>query len=58
MRNLAERIRSLGKIGIYTGHCTGEEGYEILREELGDSVHQLRSGWRSGFEMKIMQCIF
>lgn len=49
VRNLAERIRSLGKIGIYTGHCTGEEGYEILREKLGDSVHQLRSGMEIRF---------
>ena len=44
VRNLAARLGGLGNIRIYTGHCTGEEGYDILREELGDQVHQLRCG--------------
>lgn len=44
VRNLADRLRRLGDISIYTGHCTGEEGFEILRKELGDQVHQLRCG--------------
>lgn len=41
---LAERIRGTGIEKIYTGHCTGEEAYKILKEELGDKAEQLYTG--------------
>ena len=44
VRALAGRIRSTGIEKIYTGHCTGQPAFEILKEELGDQVCQLRTG--------------
>lgn len=40
----AVRIRDAGITGLYTGHCTGERAYRILRQELGDCVHQFHCG--------------
>lgn len=44
IRELAGRMHETGVEQIYTGHCTGENGYRVLREELGEKVHQLRVG--------------
>ena len=44
VRAFSERIRAAGVEQIYTGHCTGEEAYRILREELGDMARQLKAG--------------
>lgn len=44
IRTLAEEIRKIGLKTIYTGHCTGEEGFQILKEELPEIVHQLQVG--------------
>lgn len=44
IRALANRIRATGIQKIYTGHCTGEHAYDILKEELGDQAEQLRTG--------------
>ncbi len=44
VRALAERIRSTGIEKIYTGHCTGDKAFEILRQELGEKAHQLSVG--------------
>lgn len=44
VRSLAKRIQSTGIERIYTGHCTGEQAYEILREELGERVEQIYTG--------------
>lgn len=44
VRAFACRIRKTGAENIYTGHCTGEEAFRILREELGNMVRQLRVG--------------
>ena len=41
---LAERIRETGIEKVYTGHCTGEKAFAILREELGDIAGQLSVG--------------
>lgn len=49
VRNLAERIRQIGVGQIFTGHCTGEKGCRILKEELGGMVHQLRVGMKICF---------
>lgn len=44
VRKLAKDIRNTGVREIYTGHCTGERAYRVLKEELGDMAHQLSSG--------------
>lgn len=44
VRALAERIRETGIKKIYTGHCTGQRAFDILKEELGDKAEQLRTG--------------
>lgn len=44
IRALAGRIRSAGIRKIYTGHCTGQQAFEILKEELGDQIYQLYTG--------------
>ena len=44
VRELARDIRDTGVKEIYTGHCTGDRAYQVLKEELGDMVHQLRVG--------------
>lgn len=44
VRKLAKQIRKTGIREIYTGHCTGDKAFEILREELGDSIRQIYTG--------------
>lgn len=44
VRRFAEKVRATGVEKIYTGHCTGEEGYRIMHEVLGDKVRQLEAG--------------
>lgn len=44
VRRLAEKMRATGVEEIYTGHCTGEEGYRIMRDVLGNMVHPLEVG--------------
>ncbi|MCC8077826.1 MAG: MBL fold metallo-hydrolase [Oscillospiraceae bacterium] len=44
VRALARRLRDMGITALYTGHCTGERAIALLREELGDGVHQFYSG--------------
>lgn len=44
VRSFAEKLRVTGIEEIWTGHCTGEEAYHILQEELGGIVHQLAAG--------------
>ncbi len=44
VRGLARDIRETGVLSVYTGHCTGNRAFQILREELGDVVRQLRVG--------------
>lgn len=44
VRALAKRLAKTGVQQIYTGHCTGEHGLELLREELGECVHQMYAG--------------
>ena len=44
VRQIAAAIRKTGIEQVYTGHCTGERGYEVLREELGDGVRQIQTG--------------
>lgn len=44
VRELAAQIKETGIQHIYTGHCTGETAFGILKEELGESVQQLYTG--------------
>lgn len=44
IRELARDIRDTGVKEIYTGHCTGDRAYQVLKEELGAMAHQLRVG--------------
>ena len=44
VRALAERIRKTGIQKIYTGHCTGQRAFDILKEELGDCAEQIYTG--------------
>ena len=42
---LAKRIRQTGIRKIYTGHCTGDHALELLKQELGDVVEGICSGF-------------
>ena len=44
VRAFALRVRDTGIEHVITGHCSGEEGMRILKEELGDMVVQMHSG--------------
>lgn len=44
IRELAAKIKETGISYVCTGHCSGMKGYNILHEELGDMVHQLKVG--------------
>ena len=44
VRALAGRIRETGIRKIYTGHCTGQPAFEILKEELGEQACQFCTG--------------
>ena len=44
VRAFAGRLRATGVQRVFTGHCTGDRAFEVLKEELGDIVSQLRTG--------------
>ena len=44
VRQLARAIKDTGVREIYTGHCTGDKAYRVLKEELGGMAHQLSVG--------------
>lgn len=44
IRNLAKDIKETGIEYVCTGHCTKERAFGILKQELGDSLHQLHVG--------------
>ena len=44
VKALAARIEQTGIEKIVTGHCTGEEAMNILKDHLGDRVVQMYSG--------------
>lgn len=49
VRAFAAKIKETGIKHIYTGHCTGEKAFEILKEELGECVQQLHVGLEMEF---------
>lgn len=44
VRDLAGRILETGIQRVYTGHCTGDRAFGLLKEELGGRLMQLRTG--------------
>ena len=44
VRAFAERLCELDVQKIYTGHCTGNRAYGILREVLGERAEQMHTG--------------
>lgn len=44
VRDFAKKVKATDISYICTGHCTGVESYEVLKEELGDVIHQLKVG--------------
>ncbi|MBU5485674.1 MBL fold metallo-hydrolase [Clostridium sp. MSJ-11] len=42
--NISQKIIEEGIGKVYTGHCTGENGYARLKEKLGDKVEYLSTG--------------
>ena len=40
----AQELKGLGVEEIYTGHCTGNIAFRILKKELGEMVHALGTG--------------
>lgn len=44
IRTLGKKIKETGIDYVCTGHCTGGRAYHILKEELGDTVNQLKVG--------------
>ena len=44
VEELAGRIRQTGIQKICTGHCTGDRGMEILKNQLGGRAQQLYAG--------------
>ncbi len=49
VRALAKRIQDTGITKVITGHCTGDEAFVILKEELGDIVEQMYTGMEMEF---------
>lgn len=50
VRELANKIKDTGIEYVCTGHCTGKQAYGILKEELGDMLHQLKVGLQMEFK--------
>ena len=50
IRALAHRLEALKVKEIYTGHCTGEPAYKILKEELGEKLHYFSTGTQLVFD--------
>jgi 7,8-dihydropterin-6-yl-methyl-4-(beta-D-ribofuranosyl)aminobenzene 5'-phosphate synthase len=49
IRTLAVRTKETGIQKIITGHCTGDEAFVMLKEELGDIVEQMYTGMELEF---------
>ena len=49
VRALGRRLADLGVETVYTGHCTGEEGFSLLREALGERCRALTTGLELAF---------
>ena len=43
IRAIATELATMGTT-FYTGHCTGEEPFAIMKEIMGDKLHYIHSG--------------
>ena len=46
MKYYRDRIKELDVDYIYTGHCTKEKAYKILKKELGEKIIQVKCGMK------------
>lgn len=53
IKELADYIRASGLQNLYTGHCTGEGVYAVLKECLGDVVQKLTTGKTVDFSKNV-----
>lgn len=44
VKEFAQRLQATGVEHIVTGHCTGQDAFELLRDLLGDKVRQMECG--------------
>lgn len=44
VRRFASCLKETGIARLYTGHCTGETAFGILKEELGEAIQQFHAG--------------
>ena len=56
VRRLAADIRETGIHKIVTGHCTGQEAFQILKEELGDMAEQMYAGMEMNLALLSENC--
>lgn len=49
VRTFAHRLEETGVEHVVTGHCTGQDAFEILRETLGNRVRQMEVGLEMEF---------
>ena len=46
---LADRIEKTGITKVYTGHCTGDKAFKLLKEKLGERAEQIYAGMELEF---------
>lgn len=44
VRKVAVSLKKTAQLNVFTGHCTGDTAFGILKEELGDRIEQFFSG--------------
>jgi 7,8-dihydropterin-6-yl-methyl-4-(beta-D-ribofuranosyl)aminobenzene 5'-phosphate synthase len=44
IKGLAKRLIALNVKDVYTGHCTGDPAFKLLKEELGERLHYFCTG--------------
>lgn len=49
VKELAQKIKETGIQMVYTGHCTGQHAYDVLKNECKDMVNQLQVGLEINF---------
>lgn len=50
IRDLAEKIKETSIRNVYTGHCTGQVAYKILKETLKERIHYFSTGTTLEFQ--------
>ncbi len=45
LQKMGRRLREYRSI-FYTGHCTGEEAFALLRKEMGNQIQSIYTGWQ------------